>query len=80
MDTTVPQGWHEFGLDFGPIRTALAEMNVTQADYARALGVTQKHVSRVLTGWDTPTVRLLVEMARQVGLEWRLVPADGGDA
>jgi transcriptional regulator with XRE-family HTH domain len=73
---TAPQQWHEFRLDFQPIRDALAEAHVRQSDYAKALGITEKHVSRVLNGIDTPTVRLLVEMARQVGLVWRLMPAD----
>lgn len=62
-------------LDFGPIRDALTELGVPQTDYALALDVTPKHVCQVLNGRASPTVRLLVEMARQVGLEWRLVPA-----
>lgn len=71
--------WHEFGLNLQPIRDALAELGVKQTDYVLTLGVTPKHVSRVLNGVDTPTVRLLVEMARQVGLEWRLVPTKAAE-
>lgn len=63
------------GLDFTPIRKKLAELGVTQNDYALALGVTPKHVSRILNGIDTPQVRLLVEMARQLGMEWTVAAA-----
>ena len=72
---TRPRSPEPASLDFTPIRRALAEQCITQQDYALALGITPKHVSRILNGIDTPQVRLLVQMARQLGMEWTVAAA-----
>jgi transcriptional regulator with XRE-family HTH domain len=50
------------------IRAELLADGVTQTDLAAYLGVSQKHVSQVLTGTVEGSVRLLQDMATAVGL------------
>lgn len=56
------------------IRCALMEDGVSQADLARYLGVSEKHVCQVLLGRCTGTFQLLERMAHACGLEIRAVP------
>lgn len=54
----------------GPvIRDELRRQGLTQADMARALGYTQKHISMVLSGKDGVTLNSMVRMLDFVGLE-----------
>jgi ribosome-binding protein aMBF1 (putative translation factor) len=50
------------------IRAELRADGATQADLARYLGVTQKHVSAVLTGKQAGSPEMLEAMAHAVGL------------
>jgi transcriptional regulator with XRE-family HTH domain len=50
------------------IRAELATDGATQADLARYLGVSQKHVSGVLTGRQPGSPRFIEAMAAAVGL------------
>lgn len=52
------------------IKTELRNDGATQADLAHYLGVTQKHVSRVLTGKQPGSPRFVSDMAAAVGLSF----------
>jgi transcriptional regulator with XRE-family HTH domain len=51
------------------IKAALEADGCTQTDLADYLGLSQKHVSQVLTGKATGDLRMLVRMAAAVGLD-----------
>lgn len=50
------------------IRAELRADGATQADLARHMGLSEKHVSQVLSGKATGSMRMLEEMAAAVGL------------
>lgn len=53
------------------VRAELEADGASQADLARYLGVSQKHVSQVLSGKVTGSPRFLDAMAAAVGLDVR---------
>jgi transcriptional regulator with XRE-family HTH domain len=55
------------------IRAELILDGATQADLARYLGVTQKHVSRVLNGHNAGSPAFIEEILHAVGLSWAAV-------
>lgn len=52
------------------IAEALEEDGVTQAEFARRVGVTQKHVSKVLTGQQFASMETLDYWAFVLGRRW----------
>jgi plasmid maintenance system antidote protein VapI len=63
------------GFPLGPIiKAELARCGASQADMARDLGYSQKHVSQVLTGRATASLATAVKMLKYVGLELQAVP------
>lgn len=63
------------------IAARLVELGWSQADLARELGLTQKHVSQIMTGKATGSPRLLDLIAWGLGCRWRVellaAPIDG---
>jgi len=55
------------------IRAELRADGCTQKDLARYLGLSEKHVSQVLTGKVVGDLRLLSRMAEAVGLSLEVV-------
>jgi transcriptional regulator with XRE-family HTH domain len=57
-------------------RLALArELNwqaVTQRDLAAAIGVSEKHLSHVMNGHTNASLRLLDDVAHQLGCRWHI--------
>lgn len=58
------------------VREALQTQGMSQAKLARRIGVTEKHVSQMLTGAIDGKIVLWVAMAKVLGLEWQLRPPD----
>lgn len=55
------------------IRAELRADGCTQKDLARYLGLSEKHVSQVLTGKVAGDLRMLARMAEAVGLSLEVV-------
>lgn len=60
------------------IAARLIELEWTQADLAREMGLTAKHVNQIMTGKATGSPRLLDLIAWGMGCRWQvaLVPVD----
>lgn len=60
------------------IAARLVELEWTQADLAREMGLTAKHVNQLMTGKATGSPRLLDLIAWGLGCRWKvvLVPMD----
>ena len=56
------------------IRAELKADGATQKDLARYLGITEKHVSQVLTGKVKGDPEMLLALAAAVGLSLEVVP------
>lgn len=59
------------------IKAELKADGCTQADLAAYLGLSQKHVSQILTGKVQGGHDVIEAMARAVGLSLRIVAGDG---
>lgn len=60
------------------IAARMVEIGWTQADLAREMGLTTKHVNQIMTGKATGSPRLLDLIAWGMGCRWQvtLVPTD----
>lgn len=52
------------------IKNTLMHRSISQKDFARMVGSSEKHVSQVLTGAVDGSAELLDAFARTLGLEW----------
>ncbi len=59
--------WEQFAAG---IRAALERQQIRQHDLALALGVSDKHISRLLTGHGTPSWEMLDRITEQLGIVW----------
>ncbi len=59
--------WDQFA---GQIRIALEQQQIRQHDLALALGISDKHVSQLLTGRATPSWEMLDRITGQLGIVW----------
>lgn len=55
------------------VRAALKDVGLTQVQVARDLGISEKHLSQMLTGKADGSLRLWVEMVGLLGMTWQLV-------
>lgn len=62
------------------VRDALKARNMSQAQFARDLGITPKHLSQMLTGATDGRLELWVQMAELLGMTWQLTPVDPNDS
>lgn len=62
------------------IRRELKRQEMSQAELARRIGITTKHMSQMLTGVMDGRLELWVAMADALGLEWQLRHPDPVDA
>jgi|SRR5882672_3039596 len=58
------------------VRQALQRQGLSQARLAHKIGVTEKHISQMLTGKADGKTEMWVAMAKVLGLEWQLRPPD----
>jgi DNA transposition AAA+ family ATPase len=61
-------------------REALTESGMTQAEFCRKVGVSQKHLSRVLSGKQGTTLAMWGYWGYVLGKRWqvKVVPKDSG--
>lgn len=59
---------------------ARKNLKLTQKDLSARTGVTQADISRIESGTRNPSLRLVRRLAKGVGMELKLVPADGTQA
>lgn len=62
------------------LRRALRDAGITQAQFARDLGITAKHLSQMLTGAIDGRTELWARMADALGMVWVLKPVDPNDS
>lgn len=63
------------------LREYLDANGITQAQFARRVGTTQAHVSRVLSGGRVPSLEMAIRIAREAGIPVESlieVPQGGG--
>lgn len=62
------------------VRAIRKSLGMTQAEFARAFGLTVRQVSELETGAANPTVGTLERLARPLGLTVGLIPVAASDA
>lgn len=62
------------------IKARLDELGMSQADLAREMGVTPKHINQMLTGKATGSPGMLDFVAYTLGFEWQVTAVDNGHA
>lgn len=56
---------------------ARKSLRLTQKDLSAITGVTQADISRIESGTRNPSLKLVKRLAKGVGMELKLVPAEG---
>lgn len=52
------------------IKNTLNNRGISQKEFARQVGITEKHMSQILTGNADPSATLLDTFAWKLGLQW----------
>jgi addiction module HigA family antidote len=73
MSTAVPSTPKEWDHPGNILRAALDERGMSQADLARATGLTQKHISRIITGQAGVGQRAAASIGRVLGMSGRVL-------
>lgn len=70
----LPARWYD------DVKVRLKELGISQSTTARALGVSQKHISMVLNGGSLPSLSFLNNLLYYVGLKLSTKPLENVEA